>query len=53
MFKRMVLERVLGAVQRLENATKKQSIRISAKTTYWPFRDIYKARVAEQFINYE
>ena len=53
MFKSITLKRVLHAVQRLENAVKKQSIRISAKTTYWPFRDIYKARVAEQFINYE
>jgi hypothetical protein len=29
MFKRMPLERVSGAVQRLENATKKRSIRIN------------------------
>ena len=35
-------KRVMGAVQRLENATKKRSIRISAKMTYWPFRDIAK-----------
>jgi len=40
MFRAMVLKRVRGAVQRLENATKKRSIRISAKTTYWPFWDI-------------
>ena len=40
MFKGIVLKRVLGAVQRLENATKKRSIRISAKNTYWPFWDI-------------
>ena len=31
MFKRMVLKRVLGEVQRFENATKKQSIRLSDK----------------------
>ena len=42
MFKRMVLKRVWDEVQRLENATKKRSIRISAKMTYWPFRDIAK-----------
>jgi hypothetical protein len=53
MFKRMVLKRVLGEVQRFENTTKKRSIRLSAKITYWPFRDIYKTRVAEHFVNYE
>jgi len=36
----MVLKRVWDEVIRLENAIKKRSIRISAKTTYWPFRDI-------------
>jgi len=39
-FKRMVLKRVSGAVQRLENAKKKRSIRIDTKTPYWPFGDI-------------
>jgi len=43
-FRAMVLKGVLGAVQRLENGMKTQSIRISAKTTYWPFGDIYKMR---------
>jgi hypothetical protein len=41
---RIVLKRVSGEVGELENAMKKQSIRICAKTTYWPFRDIYKKR---------
>lgn len=35
-----MIKRKLGEVERLENATKERSIRISAKTTYWPFRDI-------------
>jgi hypothetical protein len=48
----MVLKGVLDVVQKLENAMKKLSIRISAKNTYWPFRDIYKVRVAQQFVNY-
>ena len=32
MFKRNVLKRVLGEVQRLENAIKKRSIRVKKKT---------------------
>jgi len=40
MFKRMVLNGVWGAVQRLENAKKKRSIRINTKPANWPFRDI-------------
>jgi len=40
MFKSMPLKRVLGAVGKLENATKKRTIRISIKTIYWPLRDI-------------
>jgi len=39
-FRAMVLKRGLGAVQKLENAKKKRTIRISAKITYWPLRDI-------------
>jgi len=50
MFKRMVLKRVWGAVQRLENAMKKRSIRLSAKIIYWPFRDIYKINLVKQCI---
>jgi hypothetical protein len=38
----MVLKRVWGAVQRLENATEKLSIRIIPKNTYWSFWDIAK-----------
>ena len=34
MFKSMPLKRVLGEVERLENAMKTRSIRISAKTLY-------------------
>ena len=40
MLERMLLKRVLGEMQRLENATKKRSIRIDTKTPYWPFGDI-------------
>ena len=53
MFRAMALEVVSGEVQRFGNAMKKRSIRLSAKITYWPLRDIYKTRVAEQFVNYE
>ena len=35
-----MLKRGLGAVQRLENATKKRNIRFDTRTTNWPFRDI-------------
>jgi len=34
MFRAMALNSVLGAVQRLENAIKKRSIRINTKMTY-------------------
>jgi hypothetical protein len=34
MFKRMVLKRIWGAMQRLGNATKKRKIRIYTKTAY-------------------
>ena len=40
MFRAKVLKRVLVEMGRLENATKKRSIRLSAKITYWPLRDI-------------
>ena len=36
----MVLKRVRGAVQSLENAKKNRSIRIDTMTPYWPFGDI-------------
>jgi hypothetical protein len=42
MFRRMVLKRGLDEAQRMQNAIKKRSIRITAKNTYWPFRDIVK-----------
>ena len=40
MFKKMVLKWGLGEMGRLENATKKRSIRIDTKAANWPFRDI-------------
>jgi hypothetical protein len=40
MFKRMVLRGVSGEVGRLENAMKRESIRINTKTAYYPFRHI-------------
>ena len=40
MMQRMLLKRVWGEVQRLENAKKKRSIRIDVKITYWPLSDI-------------
>ena len=46
-----MLKWVLDTVGRLENAMKKRSIRISANTTYWLFRDIYRASRVEQFNN--
>ena len=47
MFRAMVLKRGLGAVQRLENAMKKRSIRFDTRATNWPFRDIYKMRLSK------
>jgi len=38
----MLLKAAWGAMQRLENAKKKRSIRIDTITPYWPFGDIYK-----------
>jgi len=46
---RMLLKRVFEEAGGLENAMKKRSIRISAKTTYWPFRDI--AELGEWCLN--
>ena len=40
MFKSMPLKRILGEMGRLGNTMKKRSIKISAKKTYWHFRDI-------------
>lgn len=40
MFRAMILKGVLEEVGRLENATKKRSIRIDTRTTNWPFWDI-------------
>jgi len=50
MFRAMVLKGVWGAVQRLENAMKKRNIRISTKTPYWLFWDIYKNSICLQSI---
>jgi len=46
-FKRIVLKRVLGEMERLENAMKKRNIRFDTRTTNWPFRDIYKMRLSK------
>ena len=53
MLKRMVLKRVWGAVQRLENATEKRDIRIATKTANWPLRDIYKIGNLDDDLIYE
>jgi hypothetical protein len=42
MLEKIVLKRILDVVQRLENDTKKRSIRIDTIIPYWPFGDIYK-----------
>ena len=49
----MVLKGVWSEEEILENAMKKRSIRICTTIAYWLFRDIYKVRVAQQFVNYE
>ena len=40
MLERLALKRVLGEVDKLDNATEERSICHIVKTTCWPFRDI-------------
>jgi len=47
---RTVLKRVLEEVGRLENAMKKRSIRNTAKTIKYSFRDMYKIEVEFQSV---
>jgi hypothetical protein len=49
-FRAIVLKRVWAAVQRLENAMKKLSIRNTAKTIKYSFRDMYKIEVEFQSV---
>jgi hypothetical protein len=46
----MVLKRASGEIVRLENATKKLSIRNTAKTIKYSFRDMYKIEVEFQSV---
>jgi len=50
MFRAMALNRVSDEVGRLENAMKKLSIRNTAKTIKYSFRDMYKIEVEFQSV---
>ena len=53
MFREIRIKRVLERGGRLENAMKTLKAKNCFKSSYWPFRDIYKLRNKVQFINYD